>query len=72
MWKRIARLCEWETPRAPSVRLMFDDVRAAPAVLTSLRDTRMGKMISLVPRGGERAEETETESAGEEGGPGPP
>ena len=70
MWKRTGRLCEWERPRAPSVRLMFDGVRAAPAVLT-LRDTRVGRMISLALRGGEGAEE-ETEREGEEGGPGPP
>ena len=71
MWKRIERLCEWDTPRAPSVRLMFDDVRAGPAVLTFLRDTRVGRMISMAPRDGERAED-EAESEGEEGGPGPP
>ena len=71
MWKRTGRLCEWERPRALSVQLMFDGVRAAPAVLTFLRDTWVGRMISLAPRGGEGAEE-ETESEEEEGGPGPP
>ena len=64
-------MCDWERPRAPSVRLMFDDVQAAPAVLTFLWDTRVGRMISLVPRGGERADE-DTESEGEEGRPDPP
>ena len=71
MWRRIPRLCEWKTPRAPSVRLMFDDVRAAPAVLTFLRDTRVGRVITVAPRGEEREVE-ETESEGEKGGPGPP
>ena len=39
--------------------------------LTFLRDTRVGRMISVAPRGEERAEE-ELESEGEEDGPGPP
>ena len=38
-------MCEWERPRAPEVRLLFDNVRAAPAVLTSLRDTRIGMIV---------------------------
>ena len=63
---------EWEKPRAPSVRLLFDDMRAAPAVLTFLRDTRVGRIISLAPREEERAEEAESESEGEEGRSGPP
>ena len=53
----------------PSVWAMFSDPRATPAVLTVLRDTRVGKMISLAPwedkEGGE-------DRKGEEGGPGPP
>ena len=78
MWRRIEKLCEWERPRAPSVRLMFDDVRAAPAVLSFLRDTRVGQMVSMHPRGEEEEEDgddsggEDDESEGEEGGPGPP
>ena len=78
MWRRIERLCEWERPRTPSVRLMFEDVRAAPAVLSFLRDTRVGQMVSLGPRGEEGEEDgndsgrEDDESEGEEGGPGPP
>ena len=63
------------------MRAMFDDVRATPAVLT-LRDTRVGRMISLVPREEERGEEERGEeerveedsedNEGEEGTPGPP
>lgn len=49
LWKRVERLCEWGRPRAPAVRLLFDDVRATPAVLSFLRDTRVGKMVSLGP-----------------------
>ena len=32
-------------PRAAAVRPMFDDVRAAPAALTFLRDTRVRRMF---------------------------
>ena len=57
----------------PSVRAMFGDQRAIPAVLTFLRDTRVGRMFSLAPRGENWWEEDEdSESEGEEGGPGPP
>ena len=49
MWGRIRRLCEWERPRAPSVRRMFEDVRATPAVLSFRRDTWAGRMVSLAP-----------------------
>ena len=74
MWKRIGRLCEKRGPVTPSVRAMFGDQRATPEVLTFLRDTRVGKMISLAPRGENLWEEEEgsSESEGEEGGPGPP
>ena len=73
MWKRIRRLCEKRGPVAPSVRAMFGDSRAAPAVLTFLRDTRVGKMASLSPRGQNwREGERDSQSEGEEAGPGPP
>ena len=39
------RLCDWDGPRAREVRLLFDDVRAAPAVLTFLRHTRVGRIV---------------------------
>ena len=69
MWKRIERLCEWERPRATAVRLI-DDVRAAPAVISFLGDIRVGKIISLASR--REVEDEDSESEGEEGGPGPP
>ena len=67
-------MCEWRTPRAPAVRLMFDDVRAAPAVLSFLRDTRVGRMVPLALQEEWRGEDTGREVAreGEEDGPGPP
>ena len=74
MWKRIARSCEWERPRALAVRLMFDDVHAVPAMLTFLRDTRVGKMVPLARREEWRGEDTsrEVDREGGEGGPGLP
>ena len=73
MWKRIERLCGKRGLVAPSVRATFNDPRATPAVLTFLRDTRVGRMFSLAPRGENWCEEGEdSESEGEEGGPGPP
>ena len=73
MWKRVAKLCEWKRPRAPAVRLLFDDVRAAPAVLTFLRDTQVERMVPLAL--GERwtgEDNREEEREGGKGGPGPP
>ena len=76
MWRRVEKLCDWQGPRAPDMRLLFNDVRATPAVLSFLRDTKVGKMISLEPQE-ERGEEGSGEDGedgeeGEEGGPGPP
>ena len=65
LWRRVERLCYWEEPRAREVRLLFDDVRAAPAVLSFLRVTRVGR---IVPQALRRRREGE----GDEGGPGPP
>ena len=73
MWKRVEKLCEWEGPGPPEVRPLFDDVRAAPAVLTFLRDTRIGRIVPQALRRrrvGEIGREVNRE--GEEGGPGPP
>ena len=44
MWKRVESDCAWERPRAPSVRLLFGDERATPALLEFLEDTRVGRM----------------------------
>ena len=45
LWKRIGKPCEWKEPKAPEVRLLFDDVRAATPILTFLRDTRVGRIV---------------------------
>jgi hypothetical protein len=61
--------------QGPEVRLLFDDVRAAPAVLTFLRDTRVGRIVPQAlrrRREGERGREVDREGEGDEGGPGPP
>ena len=72
-WKRVGKLCEWKEPKAPEVRLLFDDVRAAPAVLIFLRDTRVGRIVPQAPRrrmAGQDGRKVDRE--GDEGGPGPP
>ena len=47
MWQRVEKDCEWESPRAPAVRLLFRDEQAAPALLEFLEDTRVGQMFGL-------------------------
>ena len=64
---KIGKVCGWKHLTAPSVRQILDGGRAREAVLTILRDTNLGCMISLAP-----PEEGEGEDkSGEEGGPGP-
>ena len=66
LWKDIGEACEWERPRAPSVRILWDS-RATEAVLVFLRTTRAGCI------GAERVppEDRGEISEGEGGGPGP-
>ena len=52
LWIRVKADCEWGGPRAPSVRTLFNDPRAIPAVLEFLEDTKVGKMPSQVLLGG--------------------
>ena len=58
--------------------LLFGDERATKAVLSFLRKTRVGQLITVPPRdeGGEEEAENgryeRAEAEGEEGGPGPP
>ena len=58
--------------------LLFGDERATKAVLSFLRKTRVGQLITIPPRdgGGEEGAESErderSEAEGEEGGPRPP
>ena len=54
--------CEWEGSRAPSVRTLFNDPHAIPAVLEFLEDTKVGQMPSKVLlRGGMEIEGTNLE-----------
>ena len=63
-------------PRAPSVRLLFGDVRATPAVLEFLEDTRAGRIPSRILLAGrpdvdeEELEEVALWAPEEEEGPG--
>ena len=49
LWRSVGKVCEWKHPRAPSVRLLFQDERATPAVLTFLRETKVGRVVILAP-----------------------
>ena len=63
-------------PRAPSVRLLFGDVRATPAVLEFLEDTRVGRMPGRILLAGglevdeEKMDEVVLWAPGEEEGSG--
>ena len=81
LWRKVEAECEGG-PRAPSVRRLFRDPRATPAVLDLLRDTRVGRMPGLGLYGVREdelgkdvelwADEESSAEEEEEGGPGPP
>ena len=50
MWKRIRLECGWGG--APSIRKLFRDEKAVPAILEFLADTRVGKMPSQIQLAG--------------------
>ena len=57
------------------MRLLFDDIRDAPAALTFLRDTRVGRVFPQAlrrRREGKRGGEVDREGEGDEGGLGSP
>ena len=79
LWKYVGYHCGWKHPRAPRVALLFRDERATKAVLSFLRKTKVGQVVTISPRdeageegGEEGSEEERVEAEGEEGGPGPP
>ena len=54
-WRSVGKACRWKHPRAPSVRALFQNDEATPAVRAFLRKTRVGRMAnlgSLVEEGG--------------------
>ena len=66
----MGKVCGWRHPRAPRISSPFGDERATPAVLTFLRDTKVGEFVSLAALGGGAGVEEEAEQAlveGEEG-----
>ena len=78
LWKEVGKRCGWKHSRAPRVALLFSDERATKAVLSFLRKTRVGQLVTILLRDGGGEEEAESErderaeGEGEEGGPGPP
>ena len=77
LWKDVGYLCGWKHPRAPRMALLFGDKRATRAVLSFLWKTKVGKMVTIPPRGeaGEEGEEgsgeKRVEAPGRKGGQGP-
>ena len=57
LWRSVGKAREWKHPQAPTVRLLFKDEGATPAVLQFLRDTEVERMVTLPPR--EKGEEWE-------------
>ena len=49
VWKSVAKACGWKHSRASSIRMLFQDGRATPAVLTFLREIKIGRMINPAP-----------------------
>ena len=72
LWKRIEKDCKWQHPRAPSVRLLWEE-EAAEAVLEFLEDTRVGCRVPSGRAGVGRDRDAEIPgSESEEDGPSPP
>ena len=78
LWKDVGYLCGWKHPRASRIALLFGDERATGAVLSSLRKTKVGQIVTIPPRGEARgegeegSEEERAEVGGEEGELGSP
>ena len=49
LWKSVGRAYEWKRPRAPT-QAAFKDEWAAPVVLQFLRNTKVGRIVTLPPR----------------------
>ena len=69
LWKSVKKASGWKHPRAPTVRLHFQDARAIPAVLTFLQ-AEAGRVVTLAPPEKER-EELEEIVLRPQGGEGP-
>ena len=64
MWKTIEEACEWDHPRTPLDRLLWDG-RATEAVLEFLRTTRVGCIgTERAPPEDEEVEDNEGEEEG--------
>ena len=67
----VGKDCEWERPRAPAARPLWD-VRAPEAVVGSLGATRVGFRAAARVIGPMEGADQSSEDEGKEGGPGPP
>ena len=49
LWKDVGYLCGWKRPRAPQMAFLFGDKRATKEVLSFLRKTKLGQMVTIPP-----------------------
>ena len=71
--REVGKACGWRHPRAPRIEKLFGDERATPAVLAFLRDTKVGKFVSLAALGREQMEGRQIQRRKRERrGPAPP
>ena len=54
MWKSVGKAREWKHPRAPPDRLLFQEEKAAPAVLDFLRESKVGRITLASLEAGEK------------------
>ena len=69
MWESVGKAYGWKCPGAPSPRLLSQDEGAIPAILTFLRETKVGRVVTLAPpeeEGGEDREQRTPQEVQEE------
>ena len=71
MWSRVRRPCGCKHHREPAIRALFDE-RATRAVLTFLRETKVGIFVSTAPRPARRGGGGGRDGGGGGGPPSPP
>lgn len=73
LWKSIGKACRWKHIRALWTKTLFEREKDTPAVLTFLREARVGEMVSRAALGRGRGVGASPVGEGGEGGePAPP
>ena len=69
--RSVVKACGWKRPRAPAIWMLLNEEKATPAALTFLRETQVGRCITLSAlegdRGGGKGEGWSIECPGGEG-----